>query len=148
VILTFRQELVHQMEREVPSLAQQHADELDDGMPADVCWDRLWALEEAGLLRLFTAREDGRLRGYAAFVLGPDTLRGYRVVAALVVTYLAPAARRGLAGLRFLRFAEKCLAEDGADEIHLTGTRDRDLGPLFARMGYEPSQTIWRRELV
>jgi len=144
---TFRQELLFQIEKEVAGLADLHSAELDHGNEVSLDWDKFYLAEEAGVLRVFTLRCGGVLEGYAAFCLDKDPLKSNTLMANLVVMYLNPKMRRGLVGMKFLKFAEKCLIEDGANQIRLSCTLQRDLSPVFRRMGYLPFTVEYAKEI-
>lgn len=105
------------------------------------------ALAEAGALRCYTGRIDAALVAYAVFFVRPNLHYSGSLQAYQDVLYLAPDKRRGLAGVRLIRYAEKCLAQDGVQVVHHHAKLKTDFGRLLERIGYEPMDAIWVKRL-
>lgn len=103
-------------------------------------------VDNAGMMRCFTARADGKLVGYSVFFVRRA------MTAALLLAhqdghYLAPEFRIGCNGLQMLRFAERALIADGAQLIVQGCKVDHDLGPLFRRLGYQPMDLMFYKRV-
>ena len=131
-------------------LLEKHYDALAFKVPGftlDPDWDQYDALESSGALVCFTARDEGKLVGYAVFfltwMLKSKTLR----IAANDVFFLAP-GYRGRDGLRdFMRYAENELLEYGADVVSMTVKFDRDWSPVLRRLGYADEEKTVMKSL-
>ncbi len=102
--------------------------------------DRDWydRAEEAGSLRVYTARERGELAGYATWVL--SNLPHHRGVCAAVndVIYLRPQNRKGSTAMRWLKYMESSVHADGAAVIFAQSrTHVPALASVLNHLGYE-----------
>ena len=131
---------------EMRELLERHWDEValkDVSGPLDIDENMYRLLEANGNLVLVTAREDGVPAGYAAYLLGPNPHYRSLAVAEADVFYLAPEYRRGLAGLRLLRAAERECVRAGARIIQNKVKLAHDCGRLFERMGYTAAEKLY-----
>jgi hypothetical protein len=86
--------------------------------------EKLLAMENAGVLRVFTARKGGKLIGYQVFftlfgINYPDVLN-----AVCHVTYVAP-EYRGFTGAKFIYWVDEQLRKEGA--LEKAATPDKPL---------------------
>lgn len=112
----------------------------------DVDWEAVIRLEQAGALRLYTARDFGSLRGYAVFVLGPALHYKGTLQATADAVYLEPGVRKQMLGVKFLRWCDEELRREGVVIVaHHHSTRQ--LRSLYGRLGYELAELVWTRRL-
>lgn len=104
------------------------------------------ALEAAGGLRVFTARDNGALVGYAVFFLQLHPHHTSALYAMEDMLYVLP-ARRGFTGARLIRFVERELAADGVQVITQAVPVTNDWSKLLERMGYTPIEQIYAKRL-
>lgn len=100
-------------------------------------------IEEVGALHITTARDKGKLVGYAAYFIMPNMHYSHLLTADPDVFFLAPEHRKGLAGLRLLQAAERALIELGVTTIVQKVKTEHDCGALFKRMGYRHMENVW-----
>jgi len=103
-------------------------------------------LDELGMIRVFTARIDGGLVGYAAFIIGPHLHYRDTVWAIQDVVFLVP-AHRGRAAIRFLRWQDDELACAGVDLVYRHVTVRNAWGRTLIRMGYHAEAQRFVRDL-
>ena len=104
--------------------------------------------EDAGGLRVFTARVDSKLIGYAVFFvrLNPHYMDSLQAVQD--VLYVTPEHRRGSVGMRLIKFCESQLARDGVQAVfHHVKLEHPILGKLLERLGYDAHETIYGKRL-
>ena len=147
---TFQQETLAQAWPDAQALFQRHYEELTFGkerikLAPDA--GRYEALERDGGLLVYTAREDGVLVAYAAFFLMPHAHYRHNLFALNDVFYTDTARRSDpWLGFRFIKFIDAKLTGDAdisAVKWHVKVTRN--FGPMLARMGYLPEETIWSK---
>jgi GNAT superfamily N-acetyltransferase len=110
--------------------------------------ERYARLESDGKLEVYTARLEGELVGYSLFVV--DRHIHYRdlLVASNDVLYLRPECRRGVAGIRLIRYSEEMLAKRGVDKVfwHIKFNREpgdkKDFRAIMHRMGYSDEEVV------
>lgn len=105
------------------------------------------SLATIGSLRIFTARLAGQLVGYQVFFVANHPHRLYSLEATQDMLYLAISARRGTAGLRFIRFCDEVLREEGVKVIHHPIDAKHDLGVILRRMGYELTDLTYAKKI-
>lgn len=137
--LTFQTEsLFPDLFFEMKPLLERHWDEIalkDAFGPVDIDENAYRALYECGMLHVTTARDEGRLVGYAVYFVMHNFHYKTRRVAESDVFFLLPEYRKGLAGFRLLREADRALS--GMVDIIVNKMKAaHDCGRLFERMGY------------
>jgi len=114
-----------------------------------VDYDSYRAIEAAGKLAVYTARDAGMLVGYAAFIVGANShycTSGPQ--AKQDVVYIAQEHRGGRVGLNFLRFCDDQLQADGVVVVYQHEKVSHPaLGRVLAHIGYENVERIWARRL-
>jgi L-amino acid N-acyltransferase YncA len=137
---------------EVQGLLEQHWDEVaHDKATRQLApdWAQFEAMEVAGTLFVMTVRSAGQLVGYACAFLRPHLHSVGTLTAYVDALYLAPQARQGRAGARFLRHIDTALAALGAQYIYWHIKPERDFAPILQRsMGYHFVEEIWGRAVA
>lgn len=105
------------------------------------------ALQTAGMLRLYTARETaGLLGGYALFIVTPDIHYMSSLQATMDVTYLDPAFR-GSTAIKFLRWCDEQLMNEGVQVINKHVKASHNHGKIYERDGYELVNLMYSKKL-
>lgn len=100
-----------------------------------------------GVCRLFTARAEGMLVGYAVFAISPHPHYRGVTLAGQDVLFLDKGHRAGRAGIDFIRFCDGQLSVTGIDVVQQHVTFQRDFGPVLERIGYQPVSTLYERRI-
>jgi len=150
-MLTFQQERFSDAIDEAQPLLVDHWHEIaldKDTVPLEPDWEKYRRLEQAGLLNVTTARDDGRLVGYACYIVAPSLHYRSLSVADSDVFFLSREHRRGAAGLGLLRAAEDHLVAAGVGRIVNRVKIHHDVGPLFVRLGFRPIEHVYSKRLA
>lgn len=106
--------------------------------------EKLKRMEDAGFVRTFTARDNGKLVGYQVFFV----LFGINCPKALLATshvvYVAK-SHRGPTAIRFIKWVDQQLMIEGATSITRQSSIHRDLGKLYTRLHYHKVEESWLR---
>lgn len=153
--VTFQRESIADLWPELLPLARDHWREVrwDDCTEFDPDCSRYDAAERAGSYAIFTMRseagEHGRpLIGYAAFWINRSTQRKESLEADQDAIYLRPECRAGWLGAELIRTADNALRAMGVAVVyHHVRTGIRDFGPVLRRIGYQPIETLFARNL-
>lgn len=105
------------------------------------------ALEAQGNLRVYSARNAGDLIGYVVFFVRPHLHYSGTLFAAQDVLFLLPEYRKGMTGLRLIKFADERLKAEGVQVVTQHVKDHMDFGPILERMGYERVETTYMRRL-
>lgn len=122
--------------------------------PLCVNWSTLLHLEDADMLQIVTARDDGRMVGYVVHIIIPQH-HHYAMKMAVDDFYYMSASHRGSGmGKRMVLFAEAALRERGVDRVmyheRLVGDTARagNLARFFASLGFRRHETVWIKDLT
>lgn len=153
--VAFGWERFFQIAHELPSLFVQHWKELalnQDVIPLDPDWDKYYALDVAGILRILTVRvPSGQLVGYVFLMAGPHLHYRSTLWAHVDMFWMDPVYRQGWTGVRLFKTLIKDAKVMGvvnltlATKLHFMDDR---VSKLLRRLGFMPIETIHAMRLV
>jgi GNAT superfamily N-acetyltransferase len=149
-MITYQQESLVTAKKDARPLLEKHWEEIalnKDTIKLNPDWDAYADLEDAGILRIFTARSDGELVGYfvtfvKAHIHYKDHLFAYNDILFLTKEY-----RKGFTGSKLIKFAEKCLKEDGVSVVVVNTKRHKPFDVLLEWLGYKHIENIYSKVL-
>lgn len=148
-MLTFQRETLDQAKADGEPLLRRHWVEIAHYL--DITYDPRWsvyeAYEQAGGLRIYTARLDGQLVGYCVFTVNFNIHYAGSLEANEDVLFLAPEHRKGRLGLKLIQFTDAQLKAEGVQLVKRHIKFAHDHFPLLERMGYEKIDMIVGRRL-
>ena len=128
-------------------LVSAHAKEMY-GEEGNLDLNHFFTIANAGLARVYVARDEKVIVGYATFLLHRDLFKAHVRQAECVAVYVMPGYRGTFIAKRLLQFAEKMLAEkDGATRLISTTSKDPRLQAFYERLGYCVSNVQVTKEL-
>lgn len=134
--------------RQLVPVLKAHRDELRIEGPFDPDWDRLFQLDAAKVLRIWTARDGEALIGYIAWIVAPSLMSREFLWAHAEMFWLNPAWRGGWTGYQFLKTSIFSLETSGIHGIDIhTNVNLPRVGIVLKRLGFEPTSTGFRRRL-
>ena len=142
--LEFRLEPFAQIADELPPLLQKHWDELKpygEGVSLNPNWSWYFDFARANILHCFTARFENILVGYIAMLVVKNSQHG-RMQGDAHLFWLDPAFRTGWNAIKFFRFMETVLKEEGVQFINVEHIIHSNLGPMFKYLKYKPKFVI------
>lgn len=147
--LYYQAERVSNLWEEAAPLLQAHWREIahyqDIELKPDV--ETYARLQAAGQLRCYTARDSGRLIGYVVFFVRPNLHYSASLQAHQDVLFVALHYRKGMVGVRLIKFAEERLRAEGVQVIYHHAKRTNKVGGLLERLGYELVDEIYAKRL-
>lgn len=145
--LTYSSERVESCFEEAMPLLQAHWREIAhyQDIPLDPDYASYRALDAAGALRTFCARDEGALVGYAVFVVRPNMHYRSSLQALQDILYLSP-SHRGQ-GLQFIRWCDEQLKTEGVQAVYHHVKVSHNFGPALERIGYQLVDLIYTRRL-
>ena len=138
-MITYQQESLFEILDEMKEIIKLNYRDLTlnkDNVLLDPIWERYENLESTGNFFLFTARDDLALVGYGAFFLNNHIHYRDLNVASNDVLYLKEEYRKGMTGIKLLKFCENKMKELGADKITWHVKNSIDFTPILYRLGY------------
>ena len=94
------------------------------------------------MLKIFTARSDESLIGYFVVICRPHLHYMDHMFAFNDVLYLDKDYRKGLTGPKLMKFAEKCLKEDGVSVLIVNTKRHKPFDSLLEWLGYKHTENV------
>lgn len=148
-MITYQREPVAGLWPEIEPLLIEHWREIAhyDDIELDVDKATYEQLDALGLLRVFTARVDGRLIGYAVYAVRRSLHYRKSLQALQDVLFLLPEYRGKAHGAGLIVFADQELQNEGVQVVYHHVKHKFDFGPLLASIGYESIEAVWGRRL-
>ncbi len=115
-MVNYQQEFLTSVVDDIKPLIKSHWDEIalnQDRIKLNPDWEAYQNFEDQDRLRIFTARDEGELVGYFVVIIGVNIHYKDHLFASNDIIYLSPNYRKGFTGIRLIKFAEKCLRQDG-----------------------------------
>jgi GNAT superfamily N-acetyltransferase len=129
-----------------PILAKNHEETGVYDLPFNPDYDRYLALDAAGLIRYFTARDRaGELAGFAIFFLDTEIYQKDVRSATQSINYVC-AGHRGV-GFAFMRFCDDILKKQGVNSVWRQASAKYDISKVYERMGYSLIEKTYRKGL-
>ena len=145
---TYQRETFDEAYEDAIPLLLNHLAEISDneGIPLDVNIKAYLQSEKAGLLRVYTVRDEGRLIGYAAMFVHVGLHNQNNIQATQDVFYVSPLCRGKMVGIRLLKFIEDQLKAEKVQIIyHAAKEYHPALKKLLIHCGYVVTETIYQR---
>ena len=145
--MNFNLEPAEEVWKEGMPLVEAHCLEIGQKFP--VLSKSFIDLDKMGKLRIFTARDDCKLVGYAIYIVDTNMMQSGEFVARDVGLYLIPEYRKSGNAASLMGYAEQSLKEYGITEIfqHIPAKSTR-IGTMLERTGYVPIEVVYRKELT
>lgn len=147
---TFSRESFRQVSEDSLEFINDNYDEtgqLQDTVPLDVDWDGMFNYEAHGSLLSFALRIDGKMIGYAIFLLTPTLHARSTMHAISDVIFIAKEYRQGLVGLKFIEYCEAYAKQCGAKVSHLIMKADPRLARILERTNHRIFEVTYMKVL-
>ena len=143
----FSSERVAAVWPEIYPLFEKHWNEIAHfkDIPLDPDVELYNSLDDLGIMRVFTARDDGKLIGYSVYFVGPH-IHFRKSIHATQDVFFINKENRGF-GMRFLRWCDDELRRDGVQVVINAVSQSNDYSPVLRRMGYKESEKMFCRRL-
>lgn len=148
--ITYQQESLVTCKADAQDLLQQHWEEIalnKDFIKLNPDWEAYYNLEEAGSLKIFTAREGSKLIGYFVVLCRKHLHYIDHVFAFNDILYVQKDYRKGLVGAKLMKFAERCLKDDGVSVMIVNTKRHKPFDTLLEWLGYKHIENIYSKTL-
>lgn len=149
-MITYQQESLVTTKEDARPLLEQHWEEIalnKDTIKLNPDWDAYADLEDAGVLKIFTARLDGQLIGYFVVFVKEHLHYKDHLFAYNDILFLTKEYRKGFTGAKLMKFAEKCLKEDGVSVVIVNTKRHKPFDVLLNWLGYKHIENIYSKVL-
>ena len=148
--ITYQQEFLDTVEKDIKPLLQDHWEEIavnKSVIKMNPDWEAYHNLEDNGALKIFTARSDDTLIGYFVVLIRNHIHYKDHIFAANDVLFLKQEHRKGLTGAKLMKFAEKCLKDDGVSVLVVNTKRHKPFDGLLEWLGYSHVENVYSKYL-
>lgn len=149
-MITYQQESLITTKEDARPLLQKHWEEIalnKDTIKLNPDWDAYANLEDAGILKIFTARSDGILIGYFVVFVKEHIHYKDHLFAYNDILFLSQDYRKGYTGAKLMKFAEQCLKDDGVSVVVINTKRHKPFDALLKWLGYKHIENIYSKVL-
>ena len=137
-MITFQKELISTFANDAMVLFKEHYEELaerTDVIELDPDFERYQTLENAKILEIHTARDNGKLVGYSLWVVINHLHYKKSVTASSDILYIHPEYRKGMFGYKFLKWTTEEIKKRSPQRITFHMKPFLDYGHLVERLG-------------
>jgi GNAT superfamily N-acetyltransferase len=149
-MIKYQQEFLSQVQSDIEPLINLHWKEIalnQDNIKLNPDWEAYANLESEGKLQIFTAREGDILVGYFVVTLGYNIHYKDHLCASNDVIYMHKDYRKGFAGIRLIKFAEKVLREDGVSTLTINTKIHQPFDKVLERLKFKPIERVYSKYL-
>lgn len=146
----YQQEFLSSVRGEIEPLLNSHWEEIalnKEKIKLNPDWDAYQSLEDQGKLKIFTARDDGQLVGYFVVIVGTNIHYKDHLFAANDIIYLSPKHRKGFTGIKLIKFAEKCLKNDGVSVLTINTKVHQPFDKLMDFLKFRKIERVYSKYL-
>jgi len=148
-VTTLQVESVEKWSLESKDLVYAHWQELGLDLDLEIApdFEKMAMLEDMGMFKVVTVREDGQLVGYLLAVV--NTHLHYKNSPKMLIVdayYISPECRSGR-GVKLVRFTEELARQLGAIKIYFSCKVHKDHSKLFTALGYRLSDYAFTKRI-
>lgn len=110
-------------------------------------WHEYAALDAAGILKIFTARDEGKLVGYFVLTVSKSIHYKDHIFAICDVIFVKPENRANKTGYNLVQYAEKWCKEAGVSLLNINTKVHIPFDTLMISMDYENIERIYSKYL-
>jgi len=116
-----------------------------DTIKLDPDWKEYALLDSLGILRIFTARNNGELIGYCVVMVSKSIHHKDHIFASTDVIYVKPEYRKTATGSDLIKFAESHCKENGVSLMTLNMKTEFPFDNLMTRMGFNLLERVYHK---
>lgn len=144
--MDFALENIANVRREIEPLLEQHYKEIalnKDIIKLNPDWRAYAQLDAINGLRIYTARKDGKLMGYFVVIVSRSLHYKDHLFANNDVIFLTKTARKGLTGMKLVKYAIESLKAEGVTKLHVNTKMHQPFDPIMERLGFEEIESVY-----
>jgi len=148
--MDFALENLAKVRREIEPLLEEHWKEIalnKEIIKLNPDWRAYAELDSINALRIYTARKEGKLMGYFVILVSRSLHYKDHLFANNDIVFLRKSARRGLTGLKLVKFAVESLQAEGVTKLHVNTKTHQPFDPIMERLGFEELETVFSQVL-
>lgn len=147
-VISVQRERFSDVESEIVPLLEAHWEEIanhKDKIKLRPDWPRYIAMDAAGSMMIYTARDEGKLVGYFVVLITKSLHYSDHFFASNDIIFIHPDYRKGTNAIRLIRFAENDLKERGISMLIINTKTKQPFDALLDRMGYQLTERVYTK---
>ena len=131
---------------EIEPLLEQHWQEIalnKDIIKMNPDWEAYARLDAVNSLRIYTARKDDQLMGYFVVLVSKSLHYRDHLFANNDVIFLSKSARKGLTGVKLIKYAIESLAAEGITKLHINTKAHQPFDAILERLKFEAIERVY-----
>jgi N-acetylglutamate synthase-like GNAT family acetyltransferase len=135
---------------EIEPLLKQHWDEIalnKESIKLNPHWRKYSILDRNNMLRVYTARKDDELIGYFVVILESSLHYMDHTFAHNDVIFLAKQFRKGLTGVKLIKYAMDSLAEEGVKQLFINTKLHQPFDLILERLEFNEVEKVYAKVL-
>ena len=144
--MDFALESLSKVRREIEPLLEEHWKEIalnKDKIKLNPDWRAYADLDSIHALRIYTARKDGKLMGYFVVIVSKSLHYRDHLFANNDIIFLTKPARKGLTGVKLIKFALDSLEAEGITKVHINTKAHQPFDAILERLGFEEIERVY-----
>ena len=110
-------------------------------------WEQYATLDASGILKIFTARDDGVLVGYFILVVNNSLHYKDHIFAVCDIIFVTPEARKGATGYKLLKYAENWCIENNVSLLNINTKVHVPFDALLEKTGFNLIERLYSKYL-
>ena len=146
--MKFAHENLANVKQDILPLLDEHWREIalnQDVIKLNPHWEAYAALDAAGRLRVYTARENGELLGYFVLIVAPSLHYKDHIFANNDIIFLRADVREGFTGIKLIKYAVECLEREGVRQININTKVHQPFDKILERQGFENIERVYSK---
>lgn len=146
--MRYQQEFLATVQQDIKPLLEKHWSEIalnQDKIKLNPDWGAYNQLEQAGKLKIFTARDDGKLVGYFVVIVDRHIHYKDHLFANNDILFVDKEYRKGFTGIKLVKFAEKCLKEDGVSVLTINTKVHQPFDKMLTFLKFNKIERIYSK---
>lgn len=144
--MDFAIENLAKVRREIEPLLEEHWKEIalnKEIIKLNPDWEGYARLDGINALRIYTARKDDKLIGYFVVMVSKSLHYRDHLFANNDIIFLTKAARKGLTGVKLIKFAIDSLAAEGITKLHINTKAHQPFDAILERLNFEEIERVY-----
>ena len=144
--MKFALENLARVRREIEPLLEEHWKEIalnKEVIKLNPDWEGYARLDNINALRVYTARKNDKLMGYFVVIVSKSLHYRDHLFANNDIIFLTKAARKGLTGVKLIKFAIDSLTAEGITKLHVNTKAHQPFDAILERLNFEEIERVY-----
>ena len=145
-MISYQEETFDQVIDEIKPLLEDHWEEIalnKEVIKLNPNYEMYEKLCNAGVMRIVTARDDGKLIGYCICIIAYNLHYKDSLTATNDIFFISKDYRKGSTGVKLFIKNEEILKSYGVQRLIMNTKVHQDVGAIFERLGYKQTERVF-----